>query len=144
MYDTILLPTDGSNAATATADHAIELAEHTGARVVVVSVVDTRVSTAVGDDTRADVLDSLQRDAERAVDRVAERLEAAGIDHETDVQRAHPHRGILFSAEEHDVDLIVMGTRGRQGDARGPGMGSVTQRVLDSERWPVLVINVGD
>lgn len=144
MYDTILVPTDGSAGTDKTLDHAIPIAREFDATIHVVYVVDSRMSTVVGTDVRDDVMESLQRDGQRAIARVTDRLDTAGVPYETEIRNAHPHRGILFSAEEHDVDLIVMGTRGRgQASQRGSsGMGSVTQRVLDSEQWPVLAVNI--
>jgi len=142
MYDTILVPTDGSAGTTKTLDHAIPIARAFDATVYVVYVIDTRVATAVGDDVRSDVTSSLRGDGQKALQRAAGRLEDADVAYETELREAHPHRGILFAAEDHDVDLIVMGTRGRGSDDRSAGMGSVTRRVLDSERWPVLAVNI--
>lgn len=142
MYDTILFPTDGSPAAERLLEHVVPLAKLTDATVIVLYVVDTRVARAVGTSAREEVLSSLRDDAGRALARVTGELDGSGVDYVTEVREAHPHRGILHSAEENDVDVIVMGTRGADGDDRPGGVGSVTQRVVDSERRPVLVINV--
>lgn len=142
MYDRILVPTDGSSGTEKVLDYAIPLAREFDASIRVLYVVDTRMGTAVGRDVRPDVVDSLRKDGERAIARARNRLEDSGVPFETEIREAHPHRGILFSAEENDVDLIVMGTRGRGSDGHGEGMGSVTRRVLDSERWPVLAVNI--
>ena len=143
MYDRILLPTDGSAGTRPTIEHAISLAENNGATVYVLYVVDRRLSLAASKDTESDVMESLERDGRHAVERVANELEEAGISYETAIREAVPHRGILSYAREKDVDIIVMGTHGKTGRDRLGNIGSVTQRVLDSEQWPVLVINVG-
>jgi len=143
MYDRILLPTDGSAGTRATIDHAISLAQDNDATVYVLYVVDRRLSLAAADDAENDVMESLERDGQRALERVGAALDEADVEYETALREAVPHRGILSHAREKDVDVIVMGTHGKTGRDRLGNIGSVTQRVLDSEQWPVLVINVG-
>jgi nucleotide-binding universal stress UspA family protein len=46
---------------------------------------------------------------------------------------------ILKAAQKHDCDLIVMATQG-QGGLRGAFIGSVTQKVLNQSKIPVLVL----
>lgn len=142
MYDRILLPTDGSAGTKTTIAHATSLAQDNDAKVYVLYVVDRRLSLAASQDAERDVMESLERDGHHAVDRVGEALEEAGVKYETAIREAVPHRGILSHAREKDVDIIVMGTHGKTGRDRLGNIGSVTQRVLDSEQWPVLVINV--
>jgi nucleotide-binding universal stress UspA family protein len=48
-------------------------------------------------------------------------------------------RGILETAAQQGVDLIVMGSHGRSGLERMV-LGSVTQRVLSHTKLPVLVV----
>ena len=50
---------------------------------------------------------------------------------------------ILEYADEHDVDLIVMGSHGRRG-VRRLLLGSVTEEVLRAGRWPVLTVHRED
>jgi len=63
------------------------------------------------------------------------------------VQRAAvagtPHREICRYAQQHDIDLIVMGTHGRTGLAHA-AIGSVAERVVASAPCPVLVIRHPD
>lgn len=53
-----------------------------------------------------------------------------------------PHRAICDYAREHDIDLIVMGTRGRTGLAE-LALGSVADKVLRAAPCPVLVVRPG-
>lgn len=54
-------------------------------------------------------------------------------------QARMPHVGILHYAREKDVDLIVLGTRGR-GGVRGPLLGSVADRVTRRADRPVVTV----
>jgi nucleotide-binding universal stress UspA family protein len=50
-----------------------------------------------------------------------------------------PHTGIAEFAENHQVDLIVMSTRGQSGLSRWL-MGSVADRVVRGATVPVLLV----
>ncbi len=54
-----------------------------------------------------------------------------------------PHREICRYAQEHDIDLIVMGTHGRTGLAH-VAIGSVAEKVLRSAPCPVLIVRHPD
>jgi nucleotide-binding universal stress UspA family protein len=51
----------------------------------------------------------------------------------------NPARVIVEHATAHDIDLIVMGTHGRDGVALSP-IGSVAERVVRSAACPVLTV----
>ncbi len=54
------------------------------------------------------------------------------------IEEGTPHERILEYVDDHDVDLIVMGTHGRRGLDRFL-LGSVTERVLRGASASVLV-----
>ena len=137
MYETILHPTDGSEASMAAADHAIELAAENRAVLRFLYVVDA--SSFAADDFSGVLLENLERNGRAALDDLAERAEAAGVDAVTAVETGTPHREILAAAEEWGADLIVMGTHGRTGLDRFL-LGSVSGRVVRTTDVPVLVV----
>ena len=51
----------------------------------------------------------------------------------------HAAREIVEDADEHDVDAIVMGSRGRS-DLEGLVLGSVAHKVLHLSKRPVLIV----
>lgn len=136
MYDEILLPTDGSEAAEAALDHAVRLARAFDASVHVLSVVEPIPAVEMD---AALVHERLSESAQLAVDRACERLDAAGVPHESSVRDGSAHRAILAAAEEAAADLIVMGTHGRTGVGRVL-LGSVTERVVRSADAPVMTV----
>lgn len=142
MYDEILVPTDGSPAATAALDHAMNLAETYGARLHTLYVVDAGSFASI--DAGSDmVVDALEEEGNRAVEEIRERAEAAGIETETHVDSGTAYRSILDYIDAEDVDLVVMGTHGRRGVERFL-LGSVTERVVRSADVPVLTVRAGD
>jgi nucleotide-binding universal stress UspA family protein len=135
MYDSILLPVDGSEHAAKIVHHAAELAQWTAATIQVVFVADTTRDsvTVVG----GDVVDALEREGERIVSDVADTLEALGVEHGTDVVQGNPAPTIVDYAEQYDYDQIVLPTHGRTGISRYL-LGSVTEKVVRLSAVPVL------
>ncbi|TYL36917.1 universal stress protein [Natronococcus pandeyae] len=138
MYDRILLPTDGSDAATAATEHAIDLARAYDAPLYVLHVVDTRPYDA--ESITQSVIEPLEERGQRAVDEVVEAASAHGLDRtETAVVRGDPHETVLEYVDEHDIDLIVMATHGRSGVKRYL-LGSVTEKIIRTAPVPVHVV----
>jgi nucleotide-binding universal stress UspA family protein len=137
MYGTVLHPTDGSEASRAAADHAIDLAAAHGATLRLLYVVDT--GTLAADDYGTVLLDSLEQSGQAALDDLAERAAAAGVECDSAIETGTPHREILADAEASGADLVVMGTHGRTGLDRFL-LGSVSGRVVRSADVPVLVV----
>lgn len=135
MYDSILLPVDGSEHAAEIVHHAAELAQWTEATIQVVFVADTtRDSVTVVDGT---VVDALEREGETIVGEVAGTFEALGVEHGTDIVQGNPAPTIVDYAERYDYDLIVLPTHGRTGISRYL-LGSVTEKVVRLSDVPVL------
>ena len=142
MYEHILLPTDGSDAAAQAAPHAIDLAKRYDATLHLLSVVDT---AALGPDVRTEVVvGQFEEMAQDAIDDLTERAERAGVSTVTGtVAHGAAHRAICAYADEHDVDLIVMSTHGRSGLGRFL-LGSVTEKVIRRASVPVLAIRAAE
>jgi nucleotide-binding universal stress UspA family protein len=64
---------------------------------------------------------------------------SSGVPVETASEQGIPHDDILRYAEEHGIDLIVMGTHGRRGWRRLV-IGSVAERVVRGAHVPVLTV----
>ena len=135
-YRTILVPTDGSERAADALDRAVALADITGATVHVLTVVGVG---SVGIEGYSDV-DALVTDAEEAVAEAAATAEAAGVESVEAVEvGSSAARGIRAYVDEHDVDLVTMGTQGRTGVERYL-LGSVAERTVRTSPVPVLTV----
>ena len=138
MLARILLPTDGSEGVERAVEHALSLARDRGADLHVLHVADT--STLPLDAHSEAAVQYMEAVAEESVAEILERAEDAGIESAVGaVRRGRPDRTILAYADEHDVDLIVMGTHGRTG-LDHLLLGSVTERVVRSADVPVLTV----
>lgn len=145
MYDTILVPTDGSDGALRAAAHARALAERFGAVVHVVNVVDSRAYSASLADVDAAVdqqVELLRRHGEAAVERLVDLFDGT-VSVETGIVDGVPHRAILEYADDEGCDLIALGSHGRTGIDRYL-LGSVSERVVRKAAMPVLTVGADD
>lgn len=143
MFETILIPTDGSEHAEGAAETAIELATVHNAAVHVVCVADTGPLGELrlpGDAASAE--DAMRGQAQAYVDTIVERAEAADLEVTGAVLEGPPEHELLEYADDVGVDLIVMATRGRGGVQR-MAMGSVTDHIVRFGDIPVFVANSG-
>jgi nucleotide-binding universal stress UspA family protein len=151
MYERILIPTDGSDVAESAVAHALDLAERYGAEVHALYVVDIdSVNLSLGTEQvdrlkqgRFSEMGELKEKADEATAAVAERGAERGVDVVEHVSGGRPHKVIADYAEDHEMDLIVMGSHGRAGVRRAL-LGSVTERTLRSTHVPVLVVDYLD
>jgi len=149
MYDTILVPTDGSDVAKNAVDHAIDLATKYEADIHALYVIDTSAMDITLGAEQVDrirqghysQMPELQKRADDATGYVTDRARKHGIDVTEAVVAGQPHRQISAYADDHGVDLIVMGSAGR-GGIRRTLLGSVAERTLRSTDLPVLVVDV--
>ncbi|MDS0279526.1 universal stress protein [Halomicroarcula sp. S1AR25-4] len=140
MYENILVPTDGSDDAERGIEHAMDLAEDHGAHLHVLFVVDETVyGTTPAFSSYEAFLEEIADEAEDLVEDVVETATERGIESTTSVLRGLPHEVILEYADDHDIDLVVMGKRGAAG-VEAPHMGSVTDRVIRAAAVPVVPI----
>jgi len=140
-FDDILVPTDGSTTADRATDHALALAERSGATVHALSVVDVQ-AMASGLDMGAglpDVIEHLTDQREDAVDAVCERASDRGIDCETTVFEGAPVQAITDYVDDNGIDMVTMGTHGNSGIERLL-LGSVAERTIRTSDVPVLAV----
>lgn len=137
MYDTVLVPTDGSDHATRAARHAAAIADAFDAALHVVSVVDVQAASGVFNAGGVDpaFVERLEGTAAEAIETVDAALDRAA-DH-TEVLQGRPADAIAEYVTARGVDVVAMGTHGRSGVDRVV-LGSVTERVLRSVDVPVL------
>jgi nucleotide-binding universal stress UspA family protein len=151
MYEHILIPTDGSDVAESAVEHALDLAERYDAEVHALYVVDIdSVNLGLGTEQvdrlkqgRFDEMEELKSKANEATGVVAARGAERDVEVVEHVAGGRPHKVIADYADDHGMDLIVMGSHGRAGVRRAL-LGSVTERTLRSTHVPVLVVDYLD
>ncbi|WP_248517403.1 universal stress protein [Salinarchaeum laminariae] len=144
MYDSVLVPTDGSDAVKTALEHGLRIAENDGAVVHGLSVVDRRITTAADPETRPDVEATLTEEAETALERVRAAAERKGLPSVTEHRHGTPHKEMLDYAESESIDLVAIASHGKSPREKITTMGSVSERVVDGATVPVLVVRADD
>lgn len=136
MYDTILLPTDGSEGSRVALETAIEYALAFDATIQGLYVIDERFVEAEYDM----VVEAAETKGEAALDDVARLGAEHGVHVDRHLRRGIPHEEILEAIDDYDADVVVMGTQGRTGLDRFIHLGSVTERVVRHALVPVVTV----
>ena len=146
MFKNILIPTDGSKLSRKAAVQGVKLAKSLGAKVTALfaappaTPIVYRDSLPVGYATPSEHAQMIKRAAAKHLDLVAREAKKARVRFEAvQVTSDYPAEDILKVAKKKKCDLIVMGTQGQSG-LRGVFIGSVTRKVLDQSKIPVMVL----
>jgi nucleotide-binding universal stress UspA family protein len=148
MIETVLIATDGSEAAAAAERYGIALAARLGARVVGVSVVEERMARGL----RAEGLgvppppvealeNFLTARAEAACKRLAALAREKGVECSTEVTRGIADDVIVERGKQ--ADLLVLGRDGEHAGFRTALIGSTVDGVLRKTNKPAVVVPVG-
>ncbi|WP_459192163.1 universal stress protein [Halosimplex sp. J119] len=137
MYEEILFPTDGSDAADAALEVAVAVADAHDATLHVLYVADTNQPSLAR--IEGQVRDVLEGEGRDIVERAGARARNAGVETVEEVIQGGPSRTICEYVDDRGIDLVVMGTRGGR-DIERIVLGSVTERVVRNSAAPVLVV----
>ena len=137
MYRRILVGYDGSEAGNKAFDSALELAKNHNAELYVLTISRP---PEIGDDVETEaVIENSREHHRKLLAPLQRRTEQAGVKGHFQVTVGHPAEQIIMSADKHQVDLIVVGDRGRSKFARLL-LGSVSKTVVQYADRPVLVV----
>ncbi len=138
MYDSILVPTDGSDNSKFAVEKAVNIARKNNAVITAIFVFESdRYSGMMGNMFSAEdvkgIGDTLSKEAlQFAIDA----CEAQGVTIKTKVVSGHPAETIVEESKQHD--LVVCGSLGRTNLSRAL-MGSVAEKVARMAYCPVLI-----
>jgi nucleotide-binding universal stress UspA family protein len=137
MFEKVLVAVDHSEVAQRALAAAKDLALLSKGEVWVLHLREREVIAQLGD-----VPSESAADAKSPVSAAVEELTKAGVTAHGEVRDTtfgHAAREIMQDASEHDVGVIVMGSRGRS-DLAGLVLGSTAHKVIHLSDRPVLVI----
>jgi nucleotide-binding universal stress UspA family protein len=152
MYDTILVPVDGSEQSERAVDHAIAIAEQFESTVHALYVIDDRyagrASEAVSELSRnSPERNELEQQRKQAgnelTESVLERARERGVDTENAVMSGDPAEIITDYAKAEAIDVIVLGARGRSAVGKFL-LGDVAGKVARHATTPVLLVRADE
>ena len=133
----ILFATDFSPAANAAAPIAIEIAQRYGAKVYGVHVNRFDDYTGAAPDAWAAMAEAAEKETKEDAGRLNEQLQC--IEHEVVIGEGNIWEVVSGLIKEKEIDLVVLGTRGRTGLGRAI-LGSVAEQILRQSPCPVLTV----
>jgi nucleotide-binding universal stress UspA family protein len=146
MYKRILLATDGSKLSQKAVEHALNLADLTGAEVVALKIVPRYPQTYFegGVALAATEIARIEKQWQSEAMETVNAVKAAGQKREVKVKPMTAKgdlvaEAVIATAKRQKCDLIVMASHGRRGIKRLL-LGSETQQVLTHSHIPVLVL----
>ena len=143
MYNKILVPLDGSKRAEAVLPHAEDMAIRYGAEIIFLCVEELYVMLEwdeVVDLAKChEKFDTRKKVSESYLDQLKAEFRDKGIQADARVVDGPVVKSILTTAEEMDIDIILMASHGLGGLPR-TFYGSVTAGVLQKIDRPLLII----
>jgi nucleotide-binding universal stress UspA family protein len=140
MYKQILVPLDGSKLAEQALPHATVHAGQFGAEIVLLKVLGPLPEPSMaGRGVVRSAEEASARLAHDYLEAIAAGLRERGFPTRTAILEGKPYIEIIRFAEENEIDLIVMSTRGHSGLSRWL-LGSVADRVARGATVPLLLV----
>jgi nucleotide-binding universal stress UspA family protein len=133
----ILFATDFSPAADLAVPIAVQIAQRYGAKVYGVHVNRFDDYTAAAPNAWAAMAETAERETKEQAQRLNKQLE--GVEHETVIGEGNIWEVMSDVIEKKEIDLLVLGTRGRTGFGKAL-LGSVAEQTLRQSPCPVLTV----
>ena len=133
----ILFATDFSPAADAAAPFAIQIARSYGAKLYGVHVNAFDDYTAAAPEAWAAMAEAAERQTKEDEQRLNEQLK--DVEHEVVIDEGNIWEVMSILLKQKEIDLIVLGTRGRTGLGKAL-LGSVAEQILRQAPCPVLTV----
>ena len=139
MFYKILVAIDGSDPSMDAADYAISISKEYNAELYSLYVIRADVDL-FGVHPNSEYTATMKNEGEKYLDKVKLKANEKNIQIKTEIIAAtHVAGGIVDYAEDKNVDLIVVGTKGKSGFKKVL-LGSVASGVVTYAHCPVLVV----
>jgi nucleotide-binding universal stress UspA family protein len=142
-FTRILVATRGQPWSERALELAVRMAKAYGLELIVVAVLTPgyvpEKHAAWGVAPAADVEEEITSLAERSLEKARALAEANGLTYVCEMREGRPSDEILKAAEEHQCDMIVIGSRGLSG-VRRVTMGETGNEVVLKVPMPVIVV----
>jgi nucleotide-binding universal stress UspA family protein len=136
----ILLAADGSEPSTRAAEWIVRSFSGAPVEVTVCTVLPRERAEAASPPADTAPAMGVDAEAQEAVQGACETLERSGFSCRTVIRFGDPGEEIVALADEENVELIVLGRRGREGVAKLL-LGSVSEKVVKNSSRPVMVVS---
>src|SRR5215831_17990677 len=142
-FSKILVAIDGSKNSMAAAEYAVSIAQRNKAELIalhVLHVPNTELYLTSGKKYE-EFVDKNQKELDKSFEIISKKAKENQVKFKTEIIKVLPNvaAGIVTYADKKQIDLIIIGTRGRSGFKKLV-LGSVASEVVTYSSCPVLVI----
>lgn len=130
MFETILVPTDGSKFAQKAEDMAISIANKYDAKIVGVYVIDDKLIYPY---------EVLEDEGKSILKNLSDKAKQKGVIVDEILVFGSPIKDLVTIIRRMDPDIVVIGTHGKKGLEKLL-MGSVAENILKTVEKPVLLV----
>jgi nucleotide-binding universal stress UspA family protein len=144
----ILVPTDFSKSAQNAIDVAGDIAMKANSQLIVLHVVEGANGGSFNIEGQIDTSDHWEdriftmkviEKGKKQLERLTEELSSRGVRVKSELRMGTPFHGMQTIIQEHNVDLVVMGTAGQTG-VQEMIIGTNTEKVVRQSKCPVLTV----
>jgi nucleotide-binding universal stress UspA family protein len=139
IFSKIIIAIDGSDASMDAADYAISISKQHNAELYALHVIRADVDL-FGPHETSEFMTEMRNEGKKYMDKVILKANEKNIQIKTEfISSTNIAGGIVDYAEENNIDLIVIGTRGLSGFKKLL-LGSVATNVVTYAHCPVMVV----
>jgi nucleotide-binding universal stress UspA family protein len=137
-FSKVLVVVDGSEYSMNAAEYAISITKEYGAQLIALHVITSDVSTITS--TFSPQMEEIKKNAQEFFDKIRHKGGNWDIPLRTElIASSSVVGGIIDFAENENIELIVVGTRGRSGLKRLL-LGSVASGIVNYAHCPVMIV----
>ena len=136
----ILVPTDFTAAATSALELSVQMARVFDAKLTLLHVWELAIYPYMDFVLNSTLITEVEEAATKSLAKALESLRKEWPAARSKLKTGLPWQGILEATDELGVDLVIMGTHGRQGLSRIT-LGSVAEKVVRLSKVPVLTVH---
>ena len=150
MLNRILVPYDGSKYSIKALSRAMELARNLDSEIFLFSVINVGyisppgmlglIRTKSEKDTIKKWTKSVREDTEKMLKFAVKRCDENGISASYNIAQGNIANEILLFAKRKKISLIVIGSQGLHGVEKLMTLGSVSRRIAEQAKCPVLLV----
>ncbi len=138
MFNKILLAVDGSDHSQKAAKLAGNLARLSAGSLQMITVYE-EVPSYLGEPNLSQAIAERSAKAQKIIDESTQEIGDIPGNYEAEILSGDPAETILRVIEVNDIDLVIMGTRGR-GGIKSLLLGSQSHKVVSAAPCPVLLV----
>jgi len=146
-YRNILVPYDGSKYSQKALKCAVEIAKAFDSSVHLVNVIDVSAVSPPGkvfskgtQKSLRQIKTSVKTSVELHLKEIQENYESSGITMKTSVLDGEITEILLKFIHDHNIDLVIIGSKGLSGLSKIVTLGSVSRKISELSNCPVVIV----